>query len=211
MATDPARTYPSELPVLALRQTVVFPLTLQPLAINRAVSIEVGEPRARRRPAAVPGAAEHRQRRAGAERLAADRHDRRDPPDGEGAQRRHPRHRRGAVARARRRVTTSRARRCRRPSSPLPERVERTLEVDAYVRRLQRADRSRAVADERPVAGAARHGGRHRRPAAARLPAREPARHEGRREAADPRSRRPQRRSCRRCRPRSTARSRCSS
>src|SRR5437764_10005452 len=40
MATDPARTYPSELPVLALRQTVVFPLTLQPLAINRPVSIE---------------------------------------------------------------------------------------------------------------------------------------------------------------------------
>ncbi len=40
MATEPARTYPSELPVLALRQTVVFPLTLQPLAINRPVSID---------------------------------------------------------------------------------------------------------------------------------------------------------------------------
>ena len=40
MATDPTRTYPSELPVLALRQTVVFPLTLQPLAINRPMSIE---------------------------------------------------------------------------------------------------------------------------------------------------------------------------
>src|SRR4029077_19322760 len=40
MATEPARTYPSELPVLALRQTVVFPLTLQPLAINRPISIE---------------------------------------------------------------------------------------------------------------------------------------------------------------------------
>jgi ATP-dependent Lon protease len=40
MATEPARTYPSELPVLALRQTVVFPLTLQPLAINRPMSIE---------------------------------------------------------------------------------------------------------------------------------------------------------------------------
>ena len=38
--TDQARTYPSELPVLALRQTVVFPLTLQPLAINRPISIE---------------------------------------------------------------------------------------------------------------------------------------------------------------------------
>src|SRR5437773_8491670 len=40
MATDPERTYPSELPVLALRQTVVFPLTLQPLAVTRAPSID---------------------------------------------------------------------------------------------------------------------------------------------------------------------------
>src|SRR2546430_16990993 len=39
MAND-ARTYPSELPVVALRQTVVFPLTLQPLAVNRPASIE---------------------------------------------------------------------------------------------------------------------------------------------------------------------------
>src|SRR5438874_13444204 len=35
-----ARTYPSELPVVALRQTVVFPLTLRPLAVNRPASIE---------------------------------------------------------------------------------------------------------------------------------------------------------------------------
>src|SRR5260221_6959830 len=40
MATDSARTYPSELPAIGLRETVVFPLTLQPLAITRAVSIE---------------------------------------------------------------------------------------------------------------------------------------------------------------------------
>src|ERR1019366_8721694 len=40
MASEPVRTYPSELPVIPLRQTVVFPLTLQPLAINRALSIE---------------------------------------------------------------------------------------------------------------------------------------------------------------------------
>src|SRR6266566_8038456 len=40
MTTEGSRTYPSELPVLALRQTVVFPLTLQPLAINRPMSIE---------------------------------------------------------------------------------------------------------------------------------------------------------------------------
>jgi len=40
MATDPVRTYPSDLPALALRETIVFPLTLQPLAISRPHSIE---------------------------------------------------------------------------------------------------------------------------------------------------------------------------
>ncbi|PYQ72225.1 MAG: endopeptidase La [Acidobacteria bacterium] len=40
MPTDPARTYPSELPVIALRQNVVLPLTLQPLAINRPASVD---------------------------------------------------------------------------------------------------------------------------------------------------------------------------
>src|SRR5579862_5207725 len=40
MATEPTRTYHSELPAIALRQTVVFPLTLQPLAVNRPLSIE---------------------------------------------------------------------------------------------------------------------------------------------------------------------------
>src|SRR5262249_52378498 len=40
MAPETARTYPSELPLLALRRPVVFPLTLQPLAINRPMSIE---------------------------------------------------------------------------------------------------------------------------------------------------------------------------
>src|ERR1700730_7835743 len=40
MATDTARTYPSELPVRAVRDTGVFPLPLQPLAITRPPSIE---------------------------------------------------------------------------------------------------------------------------------------------------------------------------
>jgi len=40
MATDPARTYPSELPALALRETVVFPLTVQPLAVSRPHSVD---------------------------------------------------------------------------------------------------------------------------------------------------------------------------
>jgi len=37
---DSPRTYPSELPALALRDTVVFPLTIQPLAISRPASVE---------------------------------------------------------------------------------------------------------------------------------------------------------------------------
>ena len=40
MAESTQPPLPSELPVLPLRRTVAFPLTLQPLAVNRAVSIE---------------------------------------------------------------------------------------------------------------------------------------------------------------------------
>ncbi len=36
----PTPSLPTELPALPLRQTVVFPLTLQPLAVNRPVSVE---------------------------------------------------------------------------------------------------------------------------------------------------------------------------
>src|SRR5882762_1021621 len=40
MAEPTPPTLPAELPVLPLRRTVAFPLTLQPLAVNRPVSIE---------------------------------------------------------------------------------------------------------------------------------------------------------------------------
>ena len=40
LAEPTSPTLPSELPVLPLRRTVLFPLTLQPLAVNRPVSIE---------------------------------------------------------------------------------------------------------------------------------------------------------------------------
>jgi endopeptidase La len=40
MATSPAPELPSELPVLPLRRAVLFPLTIQPLAVDRPVSIE---------------------------------------------------------------------------------------------------------------------------------------------------------------------------
>ena len=40
MAETTTHSLPSELPVLPLRRTVAFPLTLQPLAVNRPVSVE---------------------------------------------------------------------------------------------------------------------------------------------------------------------------
>ena len=40
MAEPTPPSLPSELPVLPLRRTVGFPLTLQPLAVNRPVSVE---------------------------------------------------------------------------------------------------------------------------------------------------------------------------
>ena len=40
MENSPSIQLPAELPVLPLRQSVLFPLTLQPLAADRPVSIE---------------------------------------------------------------------------------------------------------------------------------------------------------------------------
>ena len=39
-ATTPLPPLPARLPVIPLRGTVVFPLTLQPLAVNRPVSVD---------------------------------------------------------------------------------------------------------------------------------------------------------------------------
>jgi ATP-dependent Lon protease len=136
MATDAARAYPSELPVLALRQTVVFPLTLQPLAINRAVSIEsVNRALAGDRllfltlqnnDADDPEVADLR--RVGT--IAAIRQMAKVPSGGvhvivEG------------LSRARAEVTTKSGTTLRATVAPLPEKTDRTIEVDAYVRRLQ--------------------------------------------------------------------------
>jgi len=135
MATEPARTYPSELPVLALRQSVVFPLTLQPLAVNRPMSIE-----------AVNRA------------LAADRQifltlqttDKDEPEPGDlraigtvAAIRQMAKVQNGGMhiiveglARAKSEVVSKANLSLRATVSPLPEVVERSLEIDAYVRRL---------------------------------------------------------------------------
>ncbi len=136
MPTDATRSYPSELPVLALRQTVVFPLTLQPLAISRPISIESVN------------------RALAGDRLlflALQQNDHEDPaPD--------DLHRIGAIAairqmakvpnggihvivegltRAKSDVVTLTDQSMRATVAPLSERIERTLEVDAYVRRLR--------------------------------------------------------------------------
>jgi ATP-dependent Lon protease len=136
MATEPSRTYPSELPVLALRQTVVFPLTLQPLAISRPQSIESVN------------------RALGADRLLflTLQHTEQDDPEPSDLRRI------GTVAairqmaktpvggvhvivegllRARAELMTKSGTSVRATVALHPERTERTLEVDAYVRRLQ--------------------------------------------------------------------------
>jgi ATP-dependent Lon protease len=136
MATEPVRTYPSELPVLGLRQTVVFPLTLQPLAITRPVSMEsinralAGDRlvflvlQTRDDEELEP---EHL-RKVGT--IAAIRQMAKVPNGGihiivEG------------LTRARADVVTKSGHALTAIVEPLPETVERTLEVDAYVRRLQ--------------------------------------------------------------------------
>jgi ATP-dependent Lon protease len=135
MATDPARTYPSQLPVLALRQTVVFPLTLQPLAVNRPMSVDSVN------------------RALGADRLlflVLQNNDADDPEPGDlrrvgtiAAIRQMAKVPTGGVhviveglARARAELMTKSGIVMAATVAPAPERIERTLEVDAYIRRL---------------------------------------------------------------------------
>ena len=128
-------TLPSELPVLPLRRTVAFPLTLQPLAVNRPVSIE-----------SVNRA------------LATDRlvllllqdNEEEDPKTDD-------LHKVGAVgiirqmakvggginiiiegvARVRADVITRTGTSMRAQITPMPEPFERTIEIEAHVRRIQ--------------------------------------------------------------------------
>jgi ATP-dependent Lon protease len=136
MATEPARAYPSELPVLALRQTVVFPLTLQPLAINRPVSIDSVN------------------RALSGDRLvflALQLTDENEAEPGNlatigtiGAIRQMAKVPNGGIhviveglQRAKSAVFTRNGLSLNATVAPLPESTERSLEVDAYVRRLQ--------------------------------------------------------------------------
>ncbi len=134
---ESVRAYPSELPVVALRQIVVFPLTLQPLAVNRPASMEsVNRALATDRLLFLAlqnsDSAEDPEpddvRRIGT--IAAVRQMARAPNGGlhiivEG------------LMRARAEIVTKSGASLRATVNPIPEPVERTLEVDAYVRRLQ--------------------------------------------------------------------------
>jgi ATP-dependent Lon protease len=136
MATEASRTYPSELPVLALRQTVVFPLTLQPLAINRPMSVDTVN-------RALTG-----------DRLVfltLQSNDSDDPEPSDlravgtiGAIRQMAKMPAGGIhilveglTRAKSDAVTKAGTALRAVVSPLPDATARTLEIDAYVRRLQ--------------------------------------------------------------------------
>jgi ATP-dependent Lon protease len=133
---DPPRLYPSELPVLALRQTVVFPLTLAPLAINRPASID-----------AV-------QRALSADRLlflALQHSEGEDPEPADlrsigtiASIRQMARAPNGVIQvivegtlRAKAEAVSRSAGSLRATVSPFPEKVEPSIEVDAYIRRIQ--------------------------------------------------------------------------
>src|SRR5688500_5868342 len=128
-------TLPSELPVLPLRRTVTFPLTLQPLAVNRPVSIETVN-------------------RALAENrlilFLLQENDQEDPGPEDvqrigtvGMIRQMAKAGGGiniiieGVARVRADVVTRTGTSMRARITPLPEPFERTIEVDAHVRRIQ--------------------------------------------------------------------------
>ena len=136
MSADQPRTYPSELPTLALRDTVVFPLTLQPIAITRPMSIESVN------------------RALGGDRLLfltlQTTDDEEPQPDqlkkigtiaGIRQMAKVPN---GGIhvvveglARARADRVTRAGQTLRAAITPAPEQAERTLEVDAYVRRIR--------------------------------------------------------------------------
>ena len=135
MADPTPPTLPSELPVVPLRRTVAFPLTLQPLAINRPVSSESVN------------------RALSGDRLIVlllQSNDNEDPSPEDVA-------RVGTVgiirqmakgggniniiveglARVRADVVTRTGTSMRAQITPMPEVVERTIEVDAHMRRIQ--------------------------------------------------------------------------
>src|SRR5436190_14363948 len=135
MATEASRTYPSELPVLPLRQTVVFPLTLQPLAINRPMTVD----------SVTRAVAGDR-----IDFLTLQGNDSEDPEPGDlrsvgtiGAIRQMARVPSGihifveGLLRAKSDVVNKSGTALRATVAPLADAAARTLEIDAYMRRLR--------------------------------------------------------------------------
>ena len=201
---------PPDLPVVPLRGAVVLPMTVAPLGVSRPMSVEAinralagdrmvllllqksDSRRARRRTtctASAPWRSSGRWPRA---------------PSGmrvlvEG------------VARARAEFLQTDGGVLQALIKPLPESSERSIEIDAHVRRLQElVDRALSLAtglspDIKTLVS------QPRRSAAHRLPARQPARHEGRRTSSSCSRRTASRSSSTPCRWRWRARSRSSS
>src|SRR5688500_10667296 len=135
MADPTPPTHPSELPILPLRRTVAFPRTLPPLAVNR------------------PASTESVNRARGGDRLILlllQRDDNDDPTPDDlfrvgtvGIIRQMAKGGGGinviieGVARVRADVVTRTGTSMRAQITPMPEVVERTIEVDAHVRRIQ--------------------------------------------------------------------------
>ena len=172
---------PNELPVVPLRGTVVLPLTVAPLGVSRPLSVEAINRALAGDRMVLLLLQNERHRRARAATTCTGRHGRHHPPDGQGPGR-HARARRGHRPGARRFLQTEKGY-LTALIKPLPEPAERSLEIDAHVRRLQElVDRALSLAtglspDIRALVTLAR------RSAAPRLPARQPARHEGRGQA----------------------------
>jgi endopeptidase La len=132
---DTAPQLPSELPVLPLRRTVALPLTLQPLAVNRPVSIETVN------------------RALGADRLVflvLQNNDSEDPGPNDllqvgtvGVIRQMAKVPSGiniiieGLSRARTTLVTRTGTSMRAQITPQPETFERTIEVEAHIRRIQ--------------------------------------------------------------------------
>ena len=132
---DTVPQLPSELPVLPLRRTVALPLTLQPLAVNRPVSIETVN------------------RALGADRLVflvLQNNDSEDPGPNDllqvgtvGVIRQMAKVPSGiniiieGLARARSTLVTRTGTSMRAQIVPMPETFERTIEVEAHIRRIQ--------------------------------------------------------------------------
>jgi endopeptidase La len=134
MAEPTPPTLPSELPVLPLRRTVGFPLTLQPLAVNRPVSVESVN------------------RALGSDRMILmllQDNDVEDPTPNDvrrvgtvGIVRQMAKTNAGiniiveGVARVRAEVVTRTGNTMRAQLTPQPEHYERTIEVEAHIRRI---------------------------------------------------------------------------